>query len=138
MSDSGFATGIELASDLVSQYRALENLYARIQSEPSKKLRKSLVSFYQTILRFQVYAINYFDQNKKGRRALIGLNPITHGDIQGRRQEIDSFKSQVDADAAIVSYEVGKVGIDNLMASQDGQDQQLEAIKEGRNHSFGG
>ena len=52
-------------------------------------------------------------------------------DIRDRRQDIETLKHQVDADAAIVSYEVEKVGLENLIASQEGQDQQLEAMKEG-------
>ena len=96
-------SGIERVSDLVSQYRALEYLYAKLDTIPSQKLRKSLVKFYSAILRFQVYTIRYFDQNRKGRRALIGFNPIMHGDIQQRQQEVDSLKREVDADAVGVS-----------------------------------
>ena len=121
----------DVVSDLVSQYPALEQLYAKIDSELSKKLRKSLVNLYKTILRFQVYAINYFDPQCKAKRAMLGFNPITAEDIGYRRQEIDSLKSQVDGDAALVSYEVTKTGIDNLKVGQEGQATQLEAIKEG-------
>lgn len=52
-------------------------------------------------------------------------------DIQNRRQEIETPKHEVDADAAIVSYEVENIGLENLTTSQEGQDKQLEAIKEG-------
>lgn len=121
----------ELVADLVSQYPALEKLYGGIDSDLSKKLRKSLVNFYKTILQSQVYAINYFDPNSKARRATLGLNPVTAEDIRHRRQEIDSLKVQVDGDAALVSYEVSKTGIDNLKVGQEGQKKQLEAIKEG-------
>lgn len=121
----------ELVSDLVSQYPALEKLYAGIDSELSKKLRKSLVSFYKTILQFQVYAINYFDPHSKVRRTMLGFNPVTAEDIKHRRQEIDSLKHQVDGDAALVSYEVSKTGIDNLKVGQESQKKELETIKEG-------
>lgn len=124
-------SGAELVSDLASQYAALEQLYAKIDSEFSQKLQKSLKSLYKTILQFQVYAINYFDPHGKARRALTGLNPITADNITHRRQEIDQLKRQVDEDAALVSYEVAKTGIDNLQVGQAGQDQQLAAIKEG-------
>ena len=40
----------EVISDLVCQYPALEQLYAKIDSELSKKLRKSLVNLYKVIL----------------------------------------------------------------------------------------
>ena len=56
---------------------------------------------------------------------------LANRDIKNRRQDIETLKHQVDADAAIVSYEVEKVGLENLTASQEGQDQQLEAIKDG-------
>ena len=121
----------ELVSDLVSQYPALENLYAGIDSDLSKKFRKSLVSFYKTILQFQVYAINYFDPHSKVRRTTLGLNPVTAEDIKNRRQQIDSLKLQADGDAALVSYEVSKTGIDNLKVGQESQQKQLEDIKRG-------
>ena len=121
----------ELVSDLVSQYPALEKLYAGIDSDLSKKLRKSLVSFYRTILQFQVYAIKYFDPHSKGRRTVLGLNPVTAENIKHRRQEIDGLKLQVDGDAALVSYEVSKTGIDNFKVGQESQKKQLETIKEG-------
>ena len=121
----------EVVSDLVSQYPALEQLYAKIDSELSKKLRKSLVNLYKSILQFQVYAINYFDPKCKAKRATLGFNPITAEDIRHRRQEIDGLKSQVDGDAALVSYEVTKTGIDNLKVGQKDQAEQLKAIKGG-------
>ena len=121
----------EVVSDLVSQYPALEQLYAKIDSELSKKLRKSFINLYKAILQFQVYAINYFDPQCKAKRTMLGFNPITADDIRHRRQEIDGLKSQVDGDAALVSYEVTKLGIDNLKVGQEGQAQQLEAIKGG-------
>ena len=121
----------EVVADLVSQYPALEQLYAKIDSELSKKLRKSLVNLYKTILQFQVYAINYFDPQCKAKRAMLGFNPITAEDIRHHRQEIDRLKSQVDGNAALVSYEVTKSGIDNLKVGQEGQAKQLEAIKGG-------
>lgn len=121
----------ELVSDLVCQYPCLEQLYARIDSPPSKKLSKSLLGFYKSILHFQVYAINCFDPDSKARLTLKGVNPVTAEGIQQRRHEIDNLKHQVDSDAAIVNYEVTKAGIDSLIDGQDGQDQQLEAIKDG-------
>lgn len=121
----------EVVSDLVCQYPALEQLYAKIDSELSKKLHKSLVNLYKVILQFQVSAINYFDPQCKAKRAMLGFNPLTADDIRHRRQEIDGFKSQVDGDAALVSYEVTKTGIDNLKVGQEGQAKQLEAIKGG-------
>ena len=124
-------SGAELVSDLVSQYPALEQLYAKINSELSRKLRKSLVAFYKTILTFQVYAINYFDPDSKARRALSGMNPVSADNIARRQQAILDLKHKVDEDAALVSYEVTKTGVDNLKAGQEGQDQQLEAIKDG-------
>ena len=124
-------SGTELVSDLTSQYPALEQLYARIDSQLSKKLRKSLIALYKTILQFQVNAINYFDPNCKVRRTLKGMNPVTADDIKHLRQNINETKHFVDEDAALVSYEVAKLGIDNLKAGQKDQDQQLEAIKDG-------
>ena len=121
----------EVVSDLVSQYPALEQLYAKIDSELSKKLRKSLVNLYKAVLQFQVYTINYFDPNCKAKRTMLGFNPVTAEDIRHRRHEIDGLKSQVDSDAALVSYEVTKTGVDNLKVGQEGQVEQLEAIKGG-------
>lgn len=62
---------------------------------------------------------------------MLGFNPLTADDIRHRRQEIDGLKSQVDGDAALVSYEATKTGIDNLKVGQEGQAKQLEAIKGG-------
>ena len=124
-------SGSELVSDLVSQYSALEQLYARIDSELSNKFRKALVSFYKSILQFQLTAIHYFDPHCKARRLAKGLNPVTATGIKQIRQSTDEIKQQVDEDAALVSFEVAKLGIDNLRAGQQGQDQQLEAIKDG-------
>ena len=121
----------EVVSDLVSQYPALEQLYAKIDSELSQKLRKSLVNLYKAVLQFQVYTINYFDPHCKAKRTMLGFNPVTAEDIRHRRHEIDGLKSQVDSDAALVSYEVTKTGVDNLKVGQEGQVEQLEAIKGG-------
>ena len=123
--------GAEFVSDLSIQYPTLEQLYAKIDSELSKALRTSLVKFYKAILRFQVYAINYFDPDSKARRAAISFNPVTAAGIKKQREEIDTLKHEVDDNAALVSYEVAKTGIDNLAAGQKDQDWQLKAVKEG-------
>ena len=125
-------SGTELVSDLVTQYSALEQLYARIDSEMSKKFRKFLVSFYKTILHFQITAIKYFDPHHKGTaRFAKGINPITADGIKSLRQGIDKSKKQVDDAAILVSFEVAKLGIDNLKAGQKDQEQEVEAIKDG-------
>lgn len=124
-------TGTDLVSDLVSQYPALEQLYAQIDSPLSKKFRKSLVNFYKTILQYQIFAINYFDPHSKAKRAILGFNPVTAADIKDRRKAIDESKLVVDHDAALVSSEVIKLGVDNLKASQEDQDKQLSAIQDG-------
>ena len=132
--DEAFNTmisGAELVGDLVCQYPALEQLYAKIESELSRKLRKSLVKFYKSILQFQIHAINYFDPHCKAKRAMLGMNPVTAATIKQYRQDVDIDKHQVDEDAALVSFEVAKLGIDSLKAGQAGQEKQLEDVKDG-------
>ena len=124
-------TGTELVSELLCQYPALEQLYAKIDSELSQKLRKSLIRLYKAILQFQVHAINYFHPKSKVKRSLAGFNPVTADEIKQLREEIHDMKHQVDGDAALVSFEISKHGIDGLKEGQHGQDQQLEAIKDG-------
>ena len=125
-------SGTELVSDLVSQYSPLGQLYARINSQMSKKFRKSVVRFYKTILQFQATAIRYFDpQHKITTRLAKGINPVTVESIKSLRQGIDRTKQQVDEDAALVSQEATKTGIDNLRTGQRDQDRDLESIKDG-------
>ncbi|KAL8957312.1 MAG: hypothetical protein Q9183_006095, partial [Haloplaca sp. 2 TL-2023] len=106
--------GTEMVSGLIVQYPAIEQVYARIDSEPSKELRKSLLQMYKLILRFQLYAIRYFDPDRKIARTFTGLNPVKAEDIKNRVAAIEKAKQKADSDVALVDAEVTKVGIDNL------------------------
>ncbi|KAL8865633.1 MAG: hypothetical protein Q9174_006785, partial [Haloplaca sp. 1 TL-2023] len=97
---------------------------------PSKELRKSLLQMYKLILRFQLYAIRYFDPDRKIARTFTGLNPVKAEDIKNRLAAIEKAKQKADSDVALVDAEVTKVGIDNLEEGQAGQKEQLEAIKQ--------
>lgn len=122
--------GTELISGLIVQYPAIEQIYAKLDSDPSNELKKSLLQLYKLILRFQLNAIRYFDPDRKIARALTGLNPVKAEDIKKRLAAIDKAKQKADSDVGLVDAEVTKVGIDNLLAGQADQTEQVETIKD--------
>lgn len=115
----------------ISKYPVIEQLYANIDSELSKALRDSLLKFFMLILSFQMHTIKYFDPDRKGRRTALGMNPVTANSIKTELQTIQQAKERVDKDVILVDAEVTKRGIDNLREGQEGQKEQLTAIKEG-------
>ncbi|KAL8945996.1 MAG: hypothetical protein Q9222_007547 [Ikaeria aurantiellina] len=121
--------GVELVSGLIVQYPSIEQVYAKIASDPSNELRKSLLHLYKLILRFQLYAIRYFDPDHQNARTFTGLNPVKAEGIKNRLAAIEKAKQKADADIGLVDAEVTKVGIDNLEAGQASQSGQLIEIK---------
>lgn len=81
--------GVELVSQLLAQYRAIEQTYAQLESDLSDALRKTLLEFYVIILKFQVRAIKYFDRDHKSLRAVKGLNPVSADETQQQRAAIE-------------------------------------------------
>lgn len=123
--------GTEVMATHISKYPVIEQLYANIDSELSKALRDSLLKFFIIILSFQMHTIKYFDPDRKGRRTALGMNPVTANSIKRELQTIQQAKERVDKDVILVDAEVTKRGIDNLREGQEGQKEQLTAIKEG-------
>lgn len=121
--------GTEMISGLIVQYPSIEQVYARIDSDTSRELHKSLLQLYKLILRFQLHAIRYFDPDRKIARAFAGLNPIKTEEVKSRLTGIEKAKQKVDSDIALVDAAVTKIGIDNLQEGQSGQKEQLDAIK---------
>lgn len=122
--------GTEYISGLVVQYPAIEQIYAKIDSEPSTELRRSLLHLYKLILRFQLYSVKYFDPKHKIARTFAGLNPVKAETIKGQIAAIDKAKQKADSDIGLVDAEVTKVGIDNILVSQADQKEQLQAIQD--------
>ncbi|KAG8531321.1 uncharacterized protein KY384_002950 [Bacidia gigantensis] len=120
----------EEVSEYIAQYPVIEQTYAKIDSELSSALRKSLLKLYKVILQFQVEALSYFDSDHKVWRTLAGLNPVKTEDIKQRHAAIEKAKGRVDDDIALVDAQVTKSGIDNLEVGQTGQREQLETIKQ--------
>lgn len=123
--------GTELVTTHISKYPVIDQLYAKIDSEVSKGLRDSLLKFFVFILKFQIHTIKYFDPDHKGRRTVLGMNPVTADKIKNELQTIQTAKERVDADVVLVDAEVTKLGIDNLKEGQQGQQELLITIKEG-------
>ncbi|KAL8818642.1 MAG: hypothetical protein Q9223_002756 [Gallowayella weberi] len=121
--------GTEYIAGLVVQYPAIEQVYAKIDSEPSTELRKSLLHLYKLILSFQLYSIKYFDPKHKIARTFAGLNPVKAETIKSQIAAIDKAKSKADSDIGLVDAEVTKVGIDHIITSQADQKEQLESVK---------
>ncbi|KAL8696247.1 MAG: hypothetical protein Q9224_002895, partial [Gallowayella concinna] len=121
--------GTEYIAGLVVQYPAIEQVYAKIDSEPSNELRKSLLHLYKLILRFQLYSIKYFDPKHKIARTFAGLTPVKAETIKSQIAAIDKAKLKADSDIGLVDAEVTKVGIDHILASQADQGEQLESVK---------
>ncbi|KAK4694419.1 hypothetical protein P7C71_g3166, partial [Lecanoromycetidae sp. Uapishka_2] len=111
--------GTEFVSQLITQYPVIEQTYARVDSDLAAALRKTLFSLYVVILRFQIRAIQYFDQEKKGQRTLQGVNPVSADDIQQERLAIDHAKDRVDHDVALVHSDITKRGIDELVEGKE-------------------
>lgn len=61
---------------LIIQYSVIETAYSKIDSKLAKKLKEQLEGFYVSLLKYQIFAINYFDADHKMHRALAGLNPV--------------------------------------------------------------
>ena len=123
--------GTEVVAIHVSKYPVIEQLYAKMDSKLSEGLRDSLLKFYILILSFQIHTIKYFDPDRKGRRTVLGMNPITADNIKNELQTIQQAKQRVDKDIVLVDAEVTKRGVDNLKEGQADQKEQLAAIKEG-------
>lgn len=121
--------GTELVSGLIVRYPAIEQVYAKFESDPSKELQQSLLQLYKLILRFQLHAIRYIDPHRQSARIFTRLNPIKAEDIKKRLAAIEKAKRKAESDIALVAAEVNKVGIDNLEEGQAGQKEQLESIK---------
>ncbi|KAI4199757.1 MAG: hypothetical protein LQ350_004384 [Teloschistes chrysophthalmus] len=122
--------GTEMISGLIVQYPSIEQVYAKIDSDTSRELHKSLLQLYKLILRFQLHAIRYFDPDRKIARAFAGLNPVKTEEVKSRLTSVEKAKQKVDSDIALVDAEVTKIGIDNLQEGQSGQREQLYAIKQ--------
>ena len=123
--------GTETVTTHITKYPVIEQLYAKIDSELSKGLQESLLKFYTLMLKFQIHTIKYFDPDHKGYRTAEGLNPLTAEKTKKELQAIEEAKKRVDTDIILVSAEVTKLGIENLKEGQEGQQEQLKAIKEG-------
>ena len=122
-------------SQFISQYSAIEATYARVDSKLAEELRKLLLSFYVDLLKYQIFAIHYFDSNHKFSRALIGLSPLGAQDIKARRNALDGIRDKVDRAIALVDADVSKRGFDDLQEGQTSiqMDQRdlLKVTKEG-------
>ncbi|KAL8765522.1 MAG: hypothetical protein Q9209_007430 [Squamulea sp. 1 TL-2023] len=121
--------GTEYISGLVVQYPTIEQIYAKIDSEPGNELRRSMLHLYKLILRFQLYSIKYFDPKHKIARAFAGLNPVKAETIKSQLAAIDEAKQKADSDIGLVNATVTKVGIDNILSGHADQKDQLEAIR---------
>ena len=107
--------GTEYVSQLVTQYLVIEQTYARVDSDLARALQKTLHSLYVEILRFQIFAIQYFDNEKKGSRVLKGVNPVSADDIRQQREAINGARDLADRDIALVHSDVTKRGIDEFI-----------------------
>ena len=123
--------GTDTVTTHISKYPVIEQLYANMDSELSKGLRDSLLKFFVFILKFQLHTVKYFDPDHKGRRTALGMNPITADGIKKELQTVEEARGVVDRNIVLVDAEVTKLGIDNLKEGQEGQQEQLKAIKEG-------
>ncbi|KAI4174462.1 MAG: hypothetical protein LQ346_008229 [Caloplaca aetnensis] len=122
--------GTEFISGLVVQYPAIEQIFAKIDSESGKELRNSLLHLYKSILRFQLYSIRYFDPKHKLARTFAGLNPVKADAIKAQLTGIERVKQKADSDIGLVDAEVTKVGIDNIREGQADQKEVLEFIQD--------
>ena len=122
--------GTETVATHVTEYSAIEQLYAKLDSELSEALRNALLEFYRLILSFQMHAIKYFDPADKAGRTASGMNPVTADDIKKELQAIQETREKVDSGINRVNAEVTKLGIENLKEGQASQKEELEAIKE--------
>ena len=81
-------------------------------------------------------AIQYFDQGKKIRRTIIGLNPVAAEGIKQQRTAIDDARKRVDQDIALVHYDATHRGIEELKEGQDGILVGLLKLTEGTRMQF--
>ena len=121
----------EVVAIHISKYPVIEQLYAKLNSKLSQILRDSLLNFYTLMLKFQVHVVKYFDPARKGSRTVEGMNPVTADRNKKEMQAIEEARHRVDDNIILVDAEVTKLGIDNLKEGQEGQHEQLLAVKEG-------
>lgn len=127
--------GTKDVAQLITQYSVIEATYGRVDSKLAQELRKLLESFYVDLLRYQVFAIKYFDPDKKLSRAVKGLNPVGAHDVEDKQKAIGQARDKVDRAIALVHVEVSKHSFDELKAGNEAimtHQQQFEAaIREG-------
>ena len=129
--------GAETISSLVTQYPVIEQTYARMDSDLSAALRKSLLSFYIVILHFQIRTLQYFDASTGGKvlRAFKGMNPVTADNIRQQREAIDKHREKVDRDIGLVHADVTQHSLEKLLEGNDtlqtGQMELLTATRDG-------
>lgn len=127
--------GTEFVSQLINQYSVMEKTYARIDSKLSKDLREALLSFYVTLLKFQIRAITYFDKSRKALRTFIGLNPVSAADLVKLRTAVNEAKAKVDQNISLIHNDFMMRGIEELKDIKGkiltGQEEQLAITRIG-------
>lgn len=111
--------GTDAISHVITQYTSMENTYAKIKSNQGVELRSALNRLYKVILRHQSLAINYFDSERKGMRALTGMNPVSANGIKTLLENVEKERIRVQDAIGLVNAEVTKLGFDNVMARTD-------------------
>ena len=108
---------MEYVSHLITQYHAVEQMYATDTSELTDSLQRSLVSMYATVLRFLVFLVAQLDRSGL-KRFIKGLNPMAFDEVESLLGKINDNKIRVDSDASHVSNDALKKRID---ITQQGQ-----------------
>ena len=111
--------GTDAISHVIAQYTSMENTYAKIKSIQGDELRSALNRLYKVILRHQMLAITYFDSERKGTRALTGMNPVSANGIKTLLENVEKERNRVQNAIGLVNAEVTKLGFDNVMARTD-------------------
>ena len=108
---------METVSRLITQYLAVEQMYGMDATKFAASLRQSLISLYKSILQYLMYHIGLLDQNGF-KRFFKRLQPNALEEINVLLGKVEDNKSRVDSDAAHVSNENTKRGIDILQEGQ--------------------
>ena len=109
--------GIEFVSRLITQYFAVEQMYAIGSSKLAASLQHSLLTMYVSILQYLVYYFKFLDHNGF-KRFIKGLNPNSLEEVKGLLRRIEEAKMRVDSDASHLNNEWTRNGIDNILQGQ--------------------
>ena len=117
--------GTGYVSQLIVQYSVIEKTYAQVDSDLATEVRKTLFNLYLGILRFQVFAIRYFDQDEKIYRTRKGISPVSAADIKAQLEVIKTTRDQADHCLILVHSDVTKRGIEDISESLDANQKEI-------------